>query len=166
VTFEERAKDVYRDMVVQAVVDSANRVVGYSNRWPIIAAALQKAYDEGLADARAAASPRERERWAFDDLQKEIGAWANMTFIAATSLSVHEKLKEEVDELGFEIRQVCRDGVGEEIADCIFALLVLAHKQDVSAIAELRRKFEINKARKWGPPNAQGVYTHVREGQA
>lgn len=51
--FEETAKELYRDLVLQAVMDSANRVVGNANRCALIAEALERAYEAGRKEAKA-----------------------------------------------------------------------------------------------------------------
>lgn len=53
----------------------------------------------------------------------------------------------------------------EEYADCFLLLMdaaqIAGHSYD-DTVAAIRRKFEINKARTWGPTGADGVIEHVR----
>ncbi len=160
-TFEECAKELYRDLVLQAVMDSANRVTGSANRRKLIEEALWKAYREGAADVRRMApNSRQRERWAFDDLQKEVGIWAAVTFAYSTTRSRAEHLKREAGEV---LDAAGKPELGEELADCVILILGLAHMNQISLIDEIRTKFAICKERKWSPPDAQGVIEHVRE---
>ena len=108
-------------------------------------------------------SPLDFERWAMDDLQKEINNWAVEALPAATTLAHYEKLQKEVLELGDALRNrhSAKHDAGQEIADCIMILLAIAQKNGYSAAEEIRKKFEINKKRKWGPPDANGVYQHL-----
>jgi NTP pyrophosphatase (non-canonical NTP hydrolase) len=65
-------------------------------------------------------------------------------------------LRKEVDELAEDTSD------GEEMADCFILLLTLAEMAGVDLMAEAQRKMEINRKRKWGPPDADGVCFHVR----
>lgn len=105
-------------------------------------------------------SPRERERWAFDDLQKEIGIWAVDTFPYSTTRSRAEHLKKEAQEV---LDAAGTDKLGEELADCFLLLAGLAHKNRISLVEEVRKKFEINRRRVWGKPDEKGVIEHIRE---
>ncbi|MDD3645498.1 MAG: DUF550 domain-containing protein, partial [Bacteroidales bacterium] len=91
-------------------------------------------------------------------------------------------LKKEVDEL-IEALHKSNDlgadnsvGVGEfkrqlnktemEFADCFMLLLDSAHHFSLNAeqlINLTREKLGVNKARKWGKPDANGVVEHIRD---
>jgi hypothetical protein len=42
-------------------------------------------------------------------------------------------------------------------------LLALAHRNGVDLAAALAAKFELNRRRQWGPPDAAGVIEHRRD---
>lgn len=104
-----------------------------------------------------------RDRWTsaggklnfLDALQKEIGDWGNKTFPQSSPRSVLAHFKKESNEL-------ITDETAVEAADCAMLLLHFAHKMGFSLHAQIRQKFEINKGRKWGLPDADGVVEHVR----
>ena len=97
------------------------------------------------------------EKDVFDALQLECGTWADKTFPTNTQQSIINHLKKEVTQ---ELHPDCEP---DELADCILLLIHLAHKRGLSLYDEVRKKFEINKARKWGKPNEQGFVEHIRE---
>lgn len=94
----------------------------------------------------------------------EIAEWQKKTFGLATPLSKLAHLTEEVDELDTAIRSSHPDR-RLEFADCFFLLFGAAAADGMTyddicqAIAE---KFEINKARKWGAPDGNGVVKHLK----
>ena len=98
----------------------------------------------------------DHEKRTLDALQFEVGSWGDRTFPASRVESVLAHFQKEVKEL-VESRDP------EELADCILLLIHFAHKKGVSLRDAVRAKFEINKRRKWGKPDAQGVVEHVRE---
>lgn len=104
---------------------------------------------------------RGMEKACLDALQREVGEWGDKTFPVSTVSSVLAHFQKEVKELV----EAYSNGQADpsEIADCQLLLIHLAHKTGASIRDEVRRKFEINKARKWGKPDAQGVVEHVRE---
>jgi hypothetical protein len=95
---------------------------------------------------------------------QEVAAWQKQTFPKATSLSKVLHLEKEVIELR-------NDLIGNypdkrlEYADCFLLLYGSAASDGMSyqdicdAIAE---KMEINKNRKWGKPDENGVGHHVK----
>ena len=53
-----------------------------------------------------------------------------------------------------------------EFADCFILLLDAARKEGFSAkdiLTAIVEKMEINKARKWGKPDVNGVMEHIRD---
>lgn len=94
----------------------------------------------------------------------EITKWQKETFGQATAQSKILHLKQEVNELLLDVI-IKKSERRLEFADCFFLLFGAAAAdgmtyEDIEAcIAE---KFEINKARKWGKPDANGVVNHVR----
>lgn len=99
-------------------------------------------------------------------MEKQFNAitdWQRKTFKAATALSKVEHLIEEVQELKEDIKSQ-NPNRGHEYADCLF-LLFGAAKADGFEYEDLVRfteeKLEINKKRKWGTPDSNGVVKHV-----
>ncbi|ALN97231.1 DUF550 domain-containing protein [Flavobacterium psychrophilum] len=98
---------------------------------------------------------------------ESINEWQTKTFGQATSLSKLSHLKQEIEELIFEIEN---NGKGKklEFADC-FILLFGAAASDGMTYEEIcnvvDEKMEINKKRKWGVPNENGVVNHIKKYQ-
>ena len=99
----------------------------------------------------------------------EITNWQDETFGYATALSKLAHLKEEIKELVVETifnrgsKSKARD---MEYADC-FILLFGAAASDGMSYQDIGRaiveKMEINRKRKWGKPNADGVVNHIKD---
>jgi NTP pyrophosphatase (non-canonical NTP hydrolase) len=119
-----------------------------------------------------------------DDLQKlmnDISEWSDKTFgNGQQNPAIIYHLKKEVDELIAAIEKTNTlgsdpsVGVGEfgrqrtvtrvEYADCLMLLLDSAHHFGISAkelLSVTRGKLEINKVRKWGSPDENGVVEHI-----
>ena len=90
------------------------------------------------------------------DFQNEVGTWGDEIFTEAHPDSIVAHLRREVKELG-ESHQP------EESADCLLLLLHHAHQSGYDLLEEMKKKFEIVKKRKWGPPDAEGVVEHIKE---
>lgn len=105
----------------------------------------------GAVDPAAACSVSE--------FQREVSAWAAETFPHQTPHSKMTHLRKEIDELAEDTSD------GEEMADCFILLLNLAEMAGVDLMAEARRKMEINRKRKWGAPDADGVCFHVKQNE-
>ena len=86
--------------------------------------------------------------------QTETGTWARTTFPTATPTSWVKHLAREVGELA-------ESQDPAEAADCLILLLGLAHVQGYDLMAEAQHKMEINRRRKWGKPDAEGVVEHI-----
>jgi len=99
----------------------------------------------------------------------ELGKWQIETFPSATSLSKLHHLKQETLELIEAINSSvipCPGNVyvRREYADCFMLLLGAATKDGFTAnniIEAIREKHEINKKRKWGKPDKNGVVKHI-----
>jgi hypothetical protein len=93
----------------------------------------------------------------------EISAWQKETFGQATPLSKIAHLSEELSELSYDLINN-KPERRLEFADCFLLLFGCAaadgmtYKDICKAIQD---KFEINKARKWGKPDKNGVVKHV-----
>lgn len=116
-----------------------------------------------------------------EDLSKlsiEIKAWSDKTFgmhRIATPIVYH--LKKEVNELiealdvyhkgnySEEMYQKNFNSVMEEFADCYMLLIDAASHFPVTQdqiLIEVRKKLEINKLRKWGSPDENGIVEHIK----
>ena len=96
-------------------------------------------------------------------LQLEIGDWQDATFPKSTALSTLSHLAKEVLELNYAM--LAGEPVAEELADCQHLLFGIANKCGLNLYEETIKKFEINKKRKWGKPDADGVVEHIRTSQ-
>ncbi len=108
-----------------------------------------------------------------------ISEWSDMQF--SNGVFTHERalpiihhLKKEVGELIDELKKVGnaeptyleKEKVKEEYADCFMLLLDSASHFGLSAEDLYNAcvwKLKINKHRKWGAPDANGVVEHIRE---
>lgn len=115
-------------------------------------------------------------------LMDDISYWSDLTFGSnQRNPAIVHHLKKEVDELieainQFEkIRYDDSVGIGEygrkwdklidEYSDCFMLLFDSASRYNLSAesiIGMVRSKLNINKKRKWGKPDANGVVEHIR----
>lgn len=100
----------------------------------------------------------------------EITAWQKQTFPGATSVSklIHlagEDATGEIDELKQEIKfGVSYYKMKMEFADCFFLLFGAAAAEGMTytqIVQAIQEKFEVNKKRNWGKPDANGVVNHV-----
>lgn len=91
--------------------------------------------------------------------------WQNETFEKATSLSKIAHLKREVKELKKDLK-TNSPAKRLEFADC-FILLFGAAASDGMTYEDIvncvNEKMEINKSRKWGEPESNGVVSHIKE---
>lgn len=88
--------------------------------------------------------------------QTEVGTWARTTFPTATQ-------ENWVAHLGREVKELAASQHPAEAADCLILLLGLAHVNGYDLMAEAQAKMVVNRARKWGKPDAEGVVEHVDE---
>lgn len=97
----------------------------------------------------------------WDDFQEENGKWADETFgpnVSQDAIIAH--LKKEVEELAQY------PDSAYEYADCMILLLDAAKRVGISASFLLeccKDKLEINRKRKWGPPDKDGVIEHIKD---
>ena len=104
-------------------------------------------------------------------LINDIGQWSESTFSHQNSISKLYHLQKEVAELIHAIEYAPSEPdknseVNLEFADCFILLLDAARKEGLSAtiiLNAIAEKMEINKARKWGKPDENGVMEHIRE---
>lgn len=100
-----------------------------------------------------------------EQLFNEITLWQKETFGSATTLSKINHLEEEVMELKMDV-SLNNPNKRIEFADC-FILLFGAAAFDGMSYQDIqdavREKFEINKKRKWGKPDQNGVVNHIKD---
>lgn len=90
------------------------------------------------------------------EVMTEGAQWSEETFGHATPSSIAKHLLKEAQEL------VDNPTDGEEMADIMLLLGHLFAVTDKDPVYEVRRKLEICRQRKWGPPDADGVVEHIR----
>jgi len=105
----------------------------------------------------------------------EISKWQKETFGQATPLSKLAHLIKEVVELKDAIQNedhtIDHEAIRKtkmEYADCFFLLFgsAAAYGMSYEDICDaVQKKFEINKARKWGKPDVNGVVEHIKTNQ-
>ncbi len=121
------------------------------------------------------------------ELQDEIKKWSDGTFgkhRTATPMAYH--LKKEIDELidalnsyyegtytnsditsvGIQELRKKQERILYETADCLMLLVDCAAHASLNmddVLTAMARKLEINKARKWGEPDENGVVEHIHE---
>lgn len=116
-----------------------------------------------LLSAASTLEQRSDRYMALDALAQEIGKWADETFCGdppeyrGPSIVAH--LGREVMELGENPKDMT------EMADCFILLCHLAHQNGGSFGGVVEAKMAVNRARKWGEPDAGGIIEHVREGE-
>lgn len=119
-------------------------------------------------------------------IQDEIKEWSDTTFGSdRTGKPIAYHLKKEVDEVieaidafhkdrpydrkskeSLDLLRKRRERVLFEIADCMTLLLdIAAHEQYTVKLIMMavEDKLEINKKRKWGEPDENGVFEHIPE---
>jgi len=95
----------------------------------------------------------------------EVTDWQKETFGESTALSKIAHLKEEVEELETDVFHQAKDR-RLEFADC-FLLLFGAAKADGMSYEDIcdaiDEKMSINRKRKWGKPDENGVVNHIKD---
>jgi phosphoribosyl-ATP pyrophosphohydrolase len=101
------------------------------------------------------------------EMFEEITRWQKEIFTSATDITALAHLQEEVREVKeavfLEVNEML---VAEEYADCFMLLFGSAalHGLSYEDICNvIKRKFEVNKQRKWGKPNEDGYVKHVKD---
>jgi NTP pyrophosphatase (non-canonical NTP hydrolase) len=96
-----------------------------------------------------------------------ITKWQNETFPKATAFSKAAHLEQEVQ----EVREATETGdtsIRLEIADCLILIAGVADKSGMSyedVCAAIDEKMEINKKRRWGKPDSNGVVNHIKDNE-
>lgn len=97
------------------------------------------------------------------NIQNEIGTWQRDTFPSSTTLSKIKHLRHEIDELEEDVKNGTKESLAMELADCAFFLFGIADLNDIDLMEAVKKKFEINRQRKWGNPDKDGVVFHIKE---
>lgn len=98
-------------------------------------------------------------------LQSRINKWQRKTFQKSTVYSKMKHLRKEMEELdeAIVLAPVNMEALAMELADCVFLLFGIAGLFKINLLKAVKRKFKINKKRKWGLPDKDGVYLHKKE---
>ena len=90
--------------------------------------------------------------------QKEVGEWGDKTFNPKrgnnSKAIVHHLIK--------EVGELLDSNASDEAADCFLLLLHHAHTLNYDLLTEAKKKMKINRKRKWGKPDANGVVEHIK----
>lgn len=108
------------------------------------------------------------------NLMNEIAEWSDMAFGKnQRNPGIVHHLQKEVPELIDAFEKFHKnpsrensDRVGFEFADCFMLLLDSAHHFGLTAgniLYYTEEKLKINKSRKWGKPDENGVIEHIEE---
>ena len=95
-----------------------------------------------------------------EELQGEIARWQKATFPGQTVEKKIQHLASEVAEMAAAPRDI------SERADALILLLginALHGKTGAELLCAASAKLEINRRRKWGPPDENGIYRHIPE---
>lgn len=99
-----------------------------------------------------------------EDQFKKIIQWQSETFGEATAMSRISHLAEELEELVADLKEN-KPSKRLEFADCFFLLFGAAASDGMNyedICNAIEEKFEINKNRKWGTPDENGVVKHIK----
>lgn len=97
--------------------------------------------------------------------QEEVGKWGDEIF-NPTNLDKIQFCVGRIEHFfreAIELRNSPLRDLPEEVADCFHLLLHIAHIMDFDLLKAARKKLEINRKRKWGPPDKDGVIEHIEE---
>jgi len=99
-------------------------------------------------------------------LQGEVATWQAETFPEATVESKIKHLEKEIFELDCARAEelegrIPATSVLEEAADCAMLLFGIAALEGGNLLGEVQKKLEINRGRKWGEPDEDGVVEHI-----
>jgi hypothetical protein len=90
------------------------------------------------------------------EFQRMVGLWADRVMTESTNASICKHLQKEAKELTASYEP-------EEAADCFLILLHFAHRNKFDLLVKGKEKHEVNKRRKWGKPDKEGVVEHIEQ---
>lgn len=97
----------------------------------------------------------------------DVHNWADKTFgTERTALAPLYHLKKEVDEAIKSMQQGIRENAVAELSDCFILILNASSKYRMTfdeLLKASKNKMEINKSRKWGNPDNNGVVEHLKQ---
>lgn len=103
------------------------------------------------------------------NLMDEISTWSSQQFPTLVDtrgiIAKLSHLKEEVTELQSAVDNDNKKEINDEIADCFMLLFDVAHALKITEsdiIKFSQAKLGINKDRKWGKPDNNGVIHHIK----
>lgn len=103
------------------------------------------------------------------NLMDEISTWSSQQFPTLEGtrgiIAKLSHLKEEVTELQSAVDNDNKKEINDEIADCFMLLFDVAHALKITEsdiIKFSQAKLGINKDRKWGKPDNNGVIHHIK----
>jgi NTP pyrophosphatase (non-canonical NTP hydrolase) len=111
---------------------------------------------------------RKARKTSFDYEQREIGEWGDSIHMGDNPRAIILHTKEETQEL-LDEWDIWADGGGnageveKECADVVILMTAFAHACGFSLYDAIQEKMEINRARKQGPPDKDGIVHHVKE---
>jgi NTP pyrophosphatase (non-canonical NTP hydrolase) len=98
---------------------------------------------------------------SYYQLQQDTVNWANETFGGSNQNTVIRKLvMSEIPELVLALSQDNNDKIKDEMADVVILFMDLSYRLGVDILAEVAKKMEINRKRKW-ITDKHGVSRHV-----
>lgn len=101
----------------------------------------------------------------FEKIYNEVVAWQKQTFPKSNAVSKVLHLEDEVKEL-LESLALNHKDTHLEYADCFILLMGSADAYNLSfkdIVNSIKTKMEINKQRKWGEPNVDGIVKHIKD---
>lgn len=105
-------------------------------------------------------------------LQQDYGDWANKQFPShfkedrtpnpsAPYAHLCDPIKGEVWELGRALKSGEHQKIAMELADCLLLLYSIAHLCGVDLEKAAEYKFMVNRNRRWGEPDRDGIVEHL-----
>lgn len=96
---------------------------------------------------------------------RTIGDWAAETFPSQTAVGKLCHLSEEIQELIEALESGETEAIESEYADCAILLMDVARTAGMDAAQvdrAIERKMDVNRSRKWGKPDSNGVCHHIK----
>lgn len=100
-------------------------------------------------------------------MEKQIIEWQAVTFPQSAPQGVYTHLTREFIEFIYAYTEEPEKNISyikKELADIFILSVSLANHLGFSMTDAIANKMTVNKLRKWGKPDADGVIEHVRDG--